>query len=70
MPQKIKMFLSNGNNIYQQNNKYINTSSLAIIQSPQNVENLLQKNKNFSLNSSIIGRIHNVKPGCGSCGRH
>ena len=22
-----------------------------------------------SLNSSIIARIHNVKPGCGSCGR-
>lgn len=22
-----------------------------------------------ALNASIIGRIHNVKPGCGSCGR-
>jgi hypothetical protein len=23
-----------------------------------------------SLNSSMIARIHNAKPGCGSCGRH
>lgn len=23
-----------------------------------------------ALNQSIIGRIHNVKAGCGSCGRH
>jgi hypothetical protein len=23
-----------------------------------------------SLNSSMIARIHNVRPGCGSCGRH
>lgn len=23
-----------------------------------------------SLSSPIISRIHNVKPGCGSCGRH
>lgn len=23
-----------------------------------------------ALNESIIGRIHNVKAGCGSCGRH
>ncbi len=22
-----------------------------------------------SLNASMIGRIHNVKPGCGSCGK-
>lgn len=23
-----------------------------------------------ALNGPIIGRIHSVKPGCGSCGRH
>lgn len=23
-----------------------------------------------SLISSMISRVHNVKPGCGSCGRH
>jgi hypothetical protein len=22
-----------------------------------------------ALNSSIVGRIHNVRPGCGSCGK-
>lgn len=24
---------------------------------------------NGSLNASMIGRIHHVKPGCGSCGK-
>ena len=24
---------------------------------------------NGSLNASMIGRIHDVKPGCGSCGK-
>jgi len=24
---------------------------------------------NSALNSSIVGRIHNVRPGCGSCGK-
>jgi hypothetical protein len=23
-----------------------------------------------SMNNSMIARIHNLKPGCGSCGRH
>jgi hypothetical protein len=25
--------------------------------------------KNVSLNSSMIQRIHNIRPGCGSCGK-
>lgn len=25
--------------------------------------------RQFSLNQSIIGRVHNVRPGCGSCGK-
>lgn len=28
------------------------------------------KPKSTALNASMIGRIFNVKPGCGSCGRH
>ena len=28
-----------------------------------------QKTTGITLNSSIIGRIHLVKPGCGSCGK-
>lgn len=27
------------------------------------------KKKPMALNSSIIGRIHDVRPGCGSCGK-
>ena len=25
--------------------------------------------KNVSLKTPMIGRIHNIRPGCGSCGR-
>ena len=57
MPQKINMFISNGNYSQQQIQK-ITTSNLASY-----------NNKPSALNSSIIARIHNVRPGCGSCGR-
>ncbi len=56
------MFLSNGNRQPISHPVIANTSSLAT----QPVTHV----KSTSLNSSIIGRIHNVKPGCGSCGRH
>jgi hypothetical protein len=30
----------------------------------------IQQNKvNPSLNASMIGRVHNARPGCGSCGK-
>lgn len=25
--------------------------------------------RQFALNQSIVGRVHNVRPGCGSCGK-
>ena len=31
--------------------------------------NLATKPTNTSLKSSMISRIHDLKPGCGSCGR-
>jgi len=55
MPQKINMFISNGNILPQQMSS---NSNLAV--APK---------VNSSLNNSMISRIHNVKPGCGSCGR-
>lgn len=61
MPAKIFMKLSNGNRPHQMPT-VINTSSL----SPASVA---PTNRVTSLNSPIIGRIHNVKAGCGSCGR-
>jgi hypothetical protein len=64
MPAVIKMRLSNGNPTFQQ----IAANSKAHL-AP--VPTSLPTNKNTALNSSsMINRIHNVKPGCGSCGRH
>lgn len=60
MPQKINMVISNNNATSFQiaQMKAINTASLAATPKPPS-----------SLNAPIISRIHNVKPGCGSCGR-
>lgn len=64
MPAVIKMRLSNGNPTPQQFAAFSNSNMSAV---PKN----LPTQVNTSLqNSSMIARIHNVKPGCGSCGRH
>lgn len=62
MPAKINMFLSNGNYVPQQAKKTINIANLAVAPSQA-------KQVNTSLNNSMISRIHNARPGCGSCGR-
>jgi hypothetical protein len=59
MPQKLNMLITNGNFIPAQIKSQINTANLATIPAP----------KSAPLNSSMITRIHNVRPGCGSCGR-
>lgn len=55
----MNMFLSNGNPTRAQ--------ILA-----KNISNAAAVPKQIpsALNGPIIGRIHSVKPGCGSCGRH
>ena len=58
MPAKIKMTLFNGN---------LNASYIATLQSQPAVKAV---NIPSSLKSSMISRIHNMKPGCGGCGRH
>jgi hypothetical protein len=63
MPKKINMFLSNSNHL-SVNLKQININDL-----PSNPSMSAPKAP-VSLNTSIIARIHNVRPGCGSCGRH
>ena len=64
MPAVIKMRLSNGNNTIKQ----MRDVSKAINLSP--VPKMVPTNGVTSLkSSSIITRVHNVKPGCGSCGR-
>jgi len=63
MPLRLNMVISNGNSLpasIQQ--RQINIAganpSLASPKAPS------------ALNASIISRIHSVRPGCGSCGRH
>lgn len=63
MPQKINMVISNGNPqpIIQ---RQISTASLAY--SPS----FAAPKTPSALNAPILARVHNVRPGCGSCGRH
>jgi hypothetical protein len=59
MPLKMNMFLSNGNPSRAQI-VALNVANSAPVPKP----------KSSALNGPIIGRIHSIKPGCGSCGRH
>lgn len=58
MPAKIFMRLNNGN--YTQKELAAFQAKMAPIAKPKG---------SSALNSSIVGRIHNVRPGCGSCGK-
>ena len=64
MPQKINMFITNGNPPPMVQRQIINTASLAA--SPS----MASPKAPTSLNAPILARVHNVRPGCGSCGRH
>jgi hypothetical protein len=62
MPASIKMSLSNGNPTNAQ---------LAILSYTSNLASLPKSSAqlNAPLSAPMVKRIHNVKPGCGSCGR-
>jgi hypothetical protein len=62
MPAKMSMFLSNGRpSVHQIRAFNVNNASLASS----------SKGKAPTiLNAPMISRIHNIQPGCGSCGRH
>jgi len=64
MPQKINMFISNGNSSFQQQQQQINRATLGANPS------LAAPKAPSALNAPFIARVHNVRPGCGSCGRH
>ena len=65
MPQKINMFISNGNVAPRTNpTGAVNYANLAV--APTTTTNVVAPS---TLSSSMIGRIHSIKPGCGSCGR-
>ncbi len=60
MPAKIFMKLNNDNYTHTQISAYL--TNLAAAPKPKS-------GAAAALNSSIVGRIHNVRPGCGSCGK-
>jgi hypothetical protein len=60
MPQvKMGMYFSNGN---------LTTRQIAAAKNSANVT-VTRRQPSSALNAPIIGRIHSVKPGCGSCGK-
>jgi hypothetical protein len=61
MPAKISMLLSNGNPAPILQQRPLNTSSLGVVPAP--------RKPSSALNAPFIARVHNVRPGCGSCGR-
>lgn len=58
---KINMFISNNNRPPVPFPKQINPNGLTQPSTPK---------ASTALNGPLIGRIHSIKPGCGSCGRH
>jgi hypothetical protein len=62
MPQKISMFLSN-NSSYKPEPRAKNIQP-NVAQTPS-----VSNGVNGAIGGSMIGRIHTIKPGCGSCGR-
>jgi hypothetical protein len=62
MPASIKMSLSNGHPTRTQIAVLSYNANLAAI--PKSSAQL-----NAPLSAPMVKRIHNVKPGCGSCGR-
>lgn len=63
MPATIKMSLSNGNFTKRQLDLLSFSANLASI--PKTAPATV----NAPLSAPMVGRIHNAKPGCGSCGR-
>lgn len=64
MPAKINMFLSNGNYQPAVVKQQINAASLG------SAPSMASPKAPSALNAPILARVHNVRPGCGSCGRH
>jgi hypothetical protein len=61
MFKKMNMIISNGNPSQQQ--IFINNANVTA------TANALKKNIPSSLNAPMILRVHNVRGGCGSCGK-
>lgn len=68
MPQKMNMILSNGYTQPSFKGQINNTASLGVAQMPSSA--FSSQKAPSALNAPILARIHNVRPGCGSCGGH
>jgi hypothetical protein len=64
MPAKIKMSLSNGNPPPVFYKQQLNTASLG------GAPSMAAPKAPSAINAPMLARVHNVRPGCGSCGRH
>ncbi len=62
MPAKISMFIPKGGYTLPQMSAPVISPNIA--PAPKSAA------APTPLNSAMIGRIHSVRPGCGSCGRH
>lgn len=58
MPVKLNMIISNGNPSPAMIKNYNATLGVPSVKTPS------------AINAPMLARIHNVRPGCGSCGRH
>lgn len=58
------MIITNGNPTPVIQKHVLNTTSLG--SSPS----MVTPRAPSALNAPILARVHNVRPGCGSCGRH
>jgi len=79
MPAKMSMVIQNGNNFQFYKSAITtptnsaslgSTSGFQMPTSSAAVTVLKSATAQMPLNKNMIGRIHNVRPGCGSCGRH
>jgi hypothetical protein len=73
MPQKLNMVISNGNHIPGiHGQRLINIESSSLQRQIVSASPPLASSSKAptALNAPFLARIHNVKPGCGSCGRH
>ena len=64
MPQKINMVISNNNFIPHNVQKQFNPTNLVVAPS------MSSPKAPSALHAPMLARVHNVRPGCGSCGRH
>jgi len=62
MPQKINMVLNNGIHLPRSLNQNFSANLAYAPVTPAATQP-------SALNTSIIARIHSIKPGCGSCGK-